>query len=92
MLYGEQIAIIGDLMEKESHRDGVLMGMEPSGRRSSQPRMLMTWRSTGVLTYIGEVSNNGMAMQLEITTAIGDVIPSSDVPSLELVSGDFIPH
>ena len=45
-----------------------------------------------MLTYIGEVSNSGMAMRLEITTDINDVVSSGDVPSSELVSGDFIPR
>ena len=79
-------------MEKQSDRYGVLMGMEPSGMRSSQPRLLETWRSTGVLIYISEVSKNGMAMQLEITRDIGNVVLSGDMPNLKLINGDFIPH
>ena len=68
------------------------MKIESFDRRGSHPCLLETWKSIDVLTYIGEMNNSGMAKRLEITTDIGDVIPSSDVPSSELVSGDFIPH
>ena len=65
------------------------MGMESSSNRSCKSCLLATWRSTGMLTYIGTVSNSGMAMQLEIIIDIGDVVPSGDVPSSKLVSGDL---
>ena len=68
------------------------MEVEYSDEQSSQPHILATWTYIGVLIDIGEVSSNGMAMRLEITVEIGDVVPSSDMPNLELVSGDFIPH
>ena len=90
--FGQQTATIGDVMEKETHGDGILMEMESSGRRSIHPRLLATWRSTGVLTYIGKVSNSGMTMGLEITTDIGDAVPSGDEPNSKLINGDFISH
>ena len=45
-----------------------------------------------MLTYIGEVNNSGIVKRLEITTDIGDVVPSGNMSNSELVSGDFIPH
>ena len=45
-----------------------------------------------MLTYIGEVSNSDMVMQLKVTTGIGNVVPAGYVASSELVSGDSIPH
>ena len=91
MSFEEHTVTIGDVIEKEFHGDEILIGMESSSRRSSQPRLLVTWRSTDVLTYIGEMSNSGMAMRLEITTNIDNVVPSGDEPISELISG-YLSH
>ena len=48
------------------------MKVESSGGRSSQPRLLVMWRSNGVLTNIDELSKV-VAMRLAIMTDIGDV-------------------
>ena len=80
MSFGEYTVTIGNLMEKECYGDGILMGIESSGRRSNQSRLLTTWRSIGMLTYIGKTSNSGMAKRLKITTDINDVPEGTTLP------------
>ena len=57
--FGEQYAIIHDVIEKESREGGLF------GQAKCQTRPIARWRITGVLTDTGEVSNWG-------SDAVGD--------------------
>ncbi|GFS34997.1 hypothetical protein Acr_00g0037220 [Actinidia rufa] len=64
MLFEEQTAIIGDVMEERSHGARFLMGVEYLVRRSGQPRPLAKWRTNDALTKTGNMSTSRKASPL----------------------------